>query len=913
MDMKTSISSATRFTALAIGAIIAPLAASAVNVSITASALNGNDLSVTAEVTGAAGVVDLTLQLGAAAPKDGDPASLMQGVATATLIGNGTHTFPNQHVVLGTKVAFNVVATDNGDSTTAATAVETITATDNAGYTYNGTGTGMWSDSANWSNDARDGLDRLGYPAYASGWVNMGGGTKEVHVDAAYSGLGEFHTTWSGLNLTLVGDTNDAALGVGSYHTDSNTSVTFDHIRIEGRSAYTVNANASVSLLNGAYLSTRWEYNINGDNAYTYVGSGSELYVATEWWYALRIDGANALLEIEDGTVRARVRFGQLNASATPKGIRFLGSSPHLNVTAECVIVNPSLPGSPVFEFVVPAGGYASAPIQKVNGDAFPLAGHSYQDHMDAVHNAPPIIFSVNEFSPFFSESDVSDILLVDWVNPGNCNAGINTDATDCGIDYAAFADPDNNWFSTDSTIEGVDATRVFVHLTGTGEPSSKTLVNSAVSGSVADTTLTVNATLREYDNGNGTSIATLYVGSTGPNGDPTTNMAAVATATLANGNPFSMTAPVVLGSQVAYAVIVENTQDQWFYSSSTSTNIVQVRDSNVEYRWVNNATGLWSDPANWTCTATDGKARLGYPSYGNIVRWYGNQTATVYVDGEYTDLAHCFWDNPGLTLTLVGTVANAKTLFGNTSTTANTHITLDGVEGSTGGFGVGDNGEFRLVNGAAFSTAWRCEIEGNNALLYVGEGCRLTVATSGDGYEYRLGLAGTDSQIIIDGGTVSARCVKIGKSKTAVPRGITFSGLNPVLRVSKQFRVEQALDDGGSPMFLFVVPESGWTVAPIQRNNSNQVFLDQSTSADIPAVLFKIDSHSPFLLNRGRAEQVPLVSWDGYGINTAGIAFDDSLSSTTCQFYYTPADAATKTGLWAHLQGHGHTLILIK
>ncbi len=891
-----------------------PLAASALTVgNLSDGSLSGNTLTVTADVSGVAANATATLWIGQATPRDGDPANLLASVASTQYTAD-SHVEFNTPILLGAKIAFKIVVTE-GD-TQAESVVKTIIAYDNFGYTYTGTGVGNWHDPANWNDgNTGDGVPCVGYPAYSKNWINMGSGTKEVHVDAAYVGFNEFHVTASGLNLTMVGDSDDAEIHPNNFFTGANTTIVYDHLRLHGNN-YRINDGSSVSLINGTYFSVQWWFYVTGQNATLSIGPGCRLRASVGdgyFWYGTELSGQNATIIINDGLLETpRLRIGT-TSTAAPKGLQFLGTSPKMECKTEFLVVEPNLSGSPTVEFVVPSGGYATAPIRKITNDTDNgvFAGHTVLNWQTEIHGAPPILFKINEYSPFFSGSLVDDVLLVDWSNNGGCSAGINTDATDCGVDYAAFEDPDHNSFYTDSNVDGVAATRVWAHLTGTGEPASKTLVNSTASESVSGSALTVNASLLDYDGGNGTSTATLYVGYTGPAGDPTTNMAAVASTTLANGNAFTFSADVVLGSKTAYAVVVENTQGKWHYVSSTSTNIVQVRDS-AQYVWVNNNSGLWSDPANWTCTVNDNKARLGYPSYGNSVRWLGNQTAVVEVDAAYTGLADVFVDNPGLNLTLIGTVDGASVHFGNTHCTANTRITLDNVlSSSSGGASVGDNGSFTLLHGSTFSTAWEFKVEGANALLHVGDGSSLTVATSGDGQPYRLGLYGENARIEIDNSTVSVRSLRINYDADKVaPYGIVFSGTNPVLRASNRLQIIRAASDGGRPTFLFSVPANGYVAAPIQRNGSGYKFLDTTYSANIPATLFQINRHSPFF-NESKTADVQLVSWPSQGIDTAGVEFDTSVPGS--RFYYMPAEDSKKTDIYVQLQGHGHTVVLFR
>ena len=893
-----------------------PLAATALTVNnLSDGSLSGNTLTVSADVSGITASANASLWIVMAEPKDGDPAALTANMVSANTIpytADGPVTL-TAHVVLGTKVAFKIVVTEGND--TAETGVKTIVAPDGTKYAWNGPegGYGLWSDPNNWAQGTDNG-NRLGYPAYGSGFTFYKDYVMTARVDAAYNSDVFFQQIqngscfgWDNRQLVLVGITDDAEINIGGKTEHYPYSLILDNIKV-AVSEVNVNAGGHLKLLNGSSLTINWWLGLQKDNAYCYVGPGCSI-TTTDWWEGTRIGGQNTLLEIDGGVVRTqRVLFGRDSSASVPSGIRFLGATSRLFVDERMDIVRDDYSSSPVIEYVVPLGGYAEAPLQKSGNGNIPFAGS--QD----TANGKPIQFAINEFSPYFSGSQAQDIPLLDWSNNGGSSAGIDLDTTDgCGISFAEFEDSDHNNFYTDSNVDGVAATRVWAHLTGTSEPASKTLVNSTVSGSVSDVTLTVSTSLFDYDGGNGTSTATLYVGYAGPNGDPTANMAVVDEAEITGNTGISLSATVIAGSQTAYAVIVENTQGQWHFTSSTATNIVQVRDTST-YRWVPNNSGLWSDPMNWTVTAGGNYESLGYPSYGSNFRFSGNQTAVVQVDAAYTSLGTGnVSGSSNLDVTFLGTVEGAAILggwnFGNSDPQT---ITFDGVETKGGTLSLGNNCRLNLRNGAKMVMSWRFHVEGENSTLYVGKDSLMRISNA-EPYHW-ISLDRTGSSIIIEDGTIETLDLAIGATHTdETPNGIFFLGTHPSLvfygSYSRGQRIQNAIP--GHPLFSFSVPEGGYEQAPIRGTGTHVAFLEQ-TSSDIPTAIFQVDRHSPFL-NESRAAEVQLVSWNSNGINTNGIKFDDNLDISSCRFYYTPDDSATKTGLYAHLHGHGHTVILFR
>jgi hypothetical protein len=128
-----------------------------------------------------------------------------------------------------------------------------------------------------------------------------------------------------------------------------------------------------------------------------------------------------------------------------------------------------------------------------------------------------------------------------------------------------------------------------------------------------------------------------LYIGEAGPrDGEPSATDSA-ATLAIAGDGSYNLTAQISVGAKIAYKAVLG--------SDESATGTITATD-NVQYIWVNNATGNWHDPANWTRDSNDGYKNIGYPAYttGNI-RFLGNQTAEVAVDADYS-FGDLFIDN---------------------------------------------------------------------------------------------------------------------------------------------------------------------------------------------------------------------------------------------------------------------------
>ena len=402
------------------------------------SADGHNTLTVTGTVASVLGdSAKVFLAVGMAEPKDGDPAALMVGVATNTVTAAGETVFTWDGGVLGTKVAFAVmnVVEAGGSVQTNASATTVITLNDPAEYFWKAGETGYWSDSTKWTTSVNDGLPRLGYPSYGSRFqTRWGSQTAEIFVDAAYTGLqGGTALGWRNDVIAFRGTVEGAAIGYpeGSGFADGQYDNT--HIILDGVSltcgSYHVYHDASLTMLNGASLDTRWEFLVQDENASLYVGDGCLLNQRGVDGNRFQFSGDNASIVISNGIIRANsFRFGARNdsdtgnAGKTPAGIRFEGDSPRLLITNYANIPLDIGADIPVV-FCIPADGYDEAPIAKDS-----TANRTFAERSSSIQHG--LAFSVDSNSPFFKQQALSHLeqQLVDWSYNGTSYT-VNTDA----------------------------------------------------------------------------------------------------------------------------------------------------------------------------------------------------------------------------------------------------------------------------------------------------------------------------------------------------------------------------------------------------------------------------------------------------------------------------------------------------
>ena len=342
-----------------------------------------------------------------------------------------------------------------------------------------------------------------------------------------------------------------------------------------------------------------------------------------------------------------------------------------------------------------------------------------------------------------------------------------------------------------------------------------------------------------------------------------------------------------LLGTKVAYKIVSDTVIDSTHtWTSETTLKTATVNDPAV-YRWKNNATGLWSDSANWTRTSDDdGLPRLGYPSYGSQFNVYGDsQTSEIQVDANYENLVSgstLGWGGDNITFrgivdgAAIGYPENAGFRDGQYS---NVKITFDNVALTCGSYHVYANSSLTMLNGAHLYMRWEFIANGDNASLSVGDGCELYQhGVDGDRFEF----AGENASIVISNGVVKANTLRIGGSgdddvsqEGKTPKGIFFYGDSPQLQILQYAKVHA--DMGAELPVVFTVPETGYTATPIVKTGGTNKEFAEKKSSDIPGLVFMIDRNSPFYSQRKATLEQVFIDWryDGhsFAINANGLA----------------------------------------
>lgn len=419
-----------------------------------------------------------------------------------------------------------------------------------------------------------------------------------------------------------------------------------------------------------------------------------------------------------------------------------------------------------------------------------------------------------------------------------------------------------------------------------------------------------------------------LAVGMAEPkDGDPAALMTGIATNTVtAPGDTTFTWNGAVLGTKVAFAVMNVVEAGGSVQTNASATTVITLEDP-ASYRWVPNAKGLWSDSANWTTSIADGLPRLGYPSYGSTFTVYGNsQTSEIRVDANYADLkaeergSTLGWG--GDNITFRGVVEGAAIGYPEGSgfkdgQYSNVQITFDNVALTCGSYHVYSDSSLNMLNGASLTIRWEFLATGDNASLFVGDGCELYQrGVDGDRFQF----SGENASIVISNGTIRANSPRFGARNDSdtgnvgkTPAGIRFEGDSPRLLITNYATIP--LDIGADIPVVFSIPATGYAAAPIAKDSTaNRTFAERSSSIT-HGLAFSVDSNSPFFKQQEQSHlEQPLVDWTyndtSYPVNTDAISF---VPSARASFAFTPAEAATKSGVVVTLEKALATLVLFR
>lgn len=234
-------------------------------------------------------------------------------------------------------------------------------------YTWIGGSTGFWDDPANWSSDK--GTDCIGYPNSTASAVCFPEGCRAtIHLRGPIKARPQFTNPNLAVTITPVAglDRADCPLACGNITMNSaciNSHIVFDNTIVTcSNGGLTPYATTTVTLRN-----TDWRQS-NAECKH-YYGGRIECVDDTSFTItdnALRMCG-DSVFVLSNSTVTAEHTF-QLGGGGTAGGhVIFQGERPLLYIrqnNSSQPFNNGSATMGASFDFEIPAGGYASAPVQ---------------------------------------------------------------------------------------------------------------------------------------------------------------------------------------------------------------------------------------------------------------------------------------------------------------------------------------------------------------------------------------------------------------------------------------------------------------------------------------------------------------------------------------------------------------------
>ena len=309
-------------------------------------------------------------------------------VATAEVTGQGivTLTWVAPAGCFDLTYYAQVVLEDLNDAdavlSSSTTGLKTVKTLDKTTYTWiGGDMVGDWEDPANW--DDGHGGDSLGYPYSAAATAKFAPTTKaRVRFNSQHT-IGTLDLSSWGVDVTFVQDgtdVNGTRLTAGTVTlTGGDSTITLDNVALSTLSpstAVTLGGSSKFIITHGAdFYSGSFTYN---KNARMLVLDGATVSVNETTCYGSSADFA--IITISNATYKSRnsCYFPHDLSDANVNGsIRLEGTHPVFQMAGANALFKSSKAGSAThIDFLVPEGGYESAPIQCASMPSY-LMGNS--------------------------------------------------------------------------------------------------------------------------------------------------------------------------------------------------------------------------------------------------------------------------------------------------------------------------------------------------------------------------------------------------------------------------------------------------------------------------------------------------------------------------------------------------------
>lgn len=385
----------------------------------------GNEVTVTAQLNsiGANPPAQATLWMRPKEPKTGESADFACVAGPLEVADTAAFKLTVTMPDYGRAYQWYVVVTNASEGGTAgwsrSTSTNTVTTVNNVTYVWqakDGEWDGNWSDAGHWKTAAGAHADAI--PSNSSAIAKFPlGHAAVVTVDGKYPvgtlNFTDFTPDPAVPPMDVVirgrdgadGGTNDCLTATSLSANVAKGRIAFDNVSLRLTNSFTPGQGRTVSFRNGAYY-----YGGGFSN-----GSGGTLEIASGAYADFAASsqaGAESTFILDDATVNFRGTWQICVHNVTKDSgvFYFRGKAPRMTFAKDATVYFDSNTGNTMtFDFMVPAGGYAVAPVSN------PGATKTFIQY----YNQNKLKLNVNAASPCFSQVATFDTPLVAWGGTG--------------------------------------------------------------------------------------------------------------------------------------------------------------------------------------------------------------------------------------------------------------------------------------------------------------------------------------------------------------------------------------------------------------------------------------------------------------------------------------------------------------
>lgn len=345
-------------------------------------------------------------------------------------------------------------------------------------------GDGRWANAANWRTDV--GADCLGYPQSAAATADFPANTEATIVMDEPITVGKLYTTQrSDVKLRFVNggaSTNENLFTISTFELNgSGGEIVFDKMAVKGPS-FTPGPGRRIVFTNGSDL---YAGDVTQNNLSSVVFEKDSTASINQ--LVLQDGHVNdGVVVIDDSTVTVRNHVLAPNNANLGARLLFRGTHPVLRVAANTSTFRANnAKGGATVQFLIPAGGYTTCPIQGTGAMTVPFGNSSA-----TAAGATKMAFAVLPESPVFSADGEFTQPLISWAT-----AGINRNMLDLACENAAGSFV---WDENDVSLGlAISASAHADRLTVTGAPleiPADGIVYGNIDGLAADAAKTFTA-----------------------------------------------------------------------------------------------------------------------------------------------------------------------------------------------------------------------------------------------------------------------------------------------------------------------------------------------------------------------------------------------------------------------------------